>query len=517
MHAQVIAVFARILTALGATGTDHAAWLLLKSKLGRKVVADQLGINESDLSTFDAALSDVERWNASPAETPRRAELINLASLRALQWLDPMAQKLGVVGVELPGIPTDEAHTASRVRALELVLRELIHESYRTQDALVTRLRTVFKADSIEKWQRSAAGGDVLSGMSFGDLASLFVNREEYPRYQSLLEVEQYLAMLRERRATLRTYLDGVRLVRNSLAHHKPLSVVQHALVEAYTREIFSPLSQSWREGRTTVNPDSHLQASREGLSQWVATLAEDVREVQDELAKLKDVVAGTQRDVSALEGAVVLILLAGFFVILTIGASVYDVLTSPPTLDINLDRAAEQGMRSIRGLTWAALTFGLAMVRVFLNVSVFRGGRGAKWLELLRGTQAKAAVGAWTLAGLVFLFAPIRITALDNQVNGVNGVKAQIEMQSAMLTLDEAKLDQFLGAGGDPNMKYAGNSLLHLALIGAAWKKDGTLDKDESRRERMVKKLLAAGAVVGEDERTLARQLERSSLLPKE
>lgn len=507
MHTQVDTVFARILAALDAT-----SWVTLKSKLGRKPLAERLGLTESDLAGFDSALADVERWKASPPETPRRAELLHLASLRALQWLDPMAAKLNVQGPELGSAPTDDQQTASKVRALELVLRELIHESYRSQDALLARLRTVFKPDTLEKWQRSAAGGDVLSGMSFGDLASLFVNREEYPRYQPLLEVQHYLAMLRERRATLRTYLDGVRLVRNALAHHKPLSAVQHALVEAYTREIFAPLSQSWRDGRTTVNPEAHLEASRDGLREWVAALADDVREVQDELTKLKEVVASTQRDVSALEGAVVLILLAGAFVVLTIGANLFDVLTSPPSLELDLDRVAAQGTRSIRGLGWGALTFFLAMGRVALNVSVFRAGGGGQWRARLQGVQAKAAFGLWAVAGLAVFFAPIHLAAVDAQVSGV---KTQIHMQGVMLALDEEKLDQFLREGGDPNLKYAGNSLLHLALVGAPFTKDGKLD--EPRRERVIKKLLAAGAKVTDDERTLAAQLQRSALLPPE
>ena len=101
--------------------------------------------------------------------------------------------------------------------------------------------------------------------------------------------------MMRERRKTLRSYLDALRLARNALAHHKPLSTVQRLLVEHYAREIFAPVSQSWREGRTTVNPDTHLLASTDGLKDWLAVLSDDVREVQDELAALKEDVASTK------------------------------------------------------------------------------------------------------------------------------------------------------------------------------------------------------------------------------
>ncbi|MFT3712485.1 MAG: STY4199 family HEPN domain-containing protein [Archangium sp.] len=512
MKAQVDAVFSRIVVALGGTTGDQVAWATLKSKLGRKPLAERIGLNESDLSVFESALADVQRWHSTPSDTARRAEFIELASLRALQWLEVIAAKVGVAGPELISA-TDEQTTSAKVRALELVLRELINESYRTQDALVTRLRNTFKPDSIEKWKRASSSGDVLTGMTFGELASLFVNREEWPRYQPLLEVDQFLSMLRDRRATLRTYLDGTRLVRNALAHHKPLTAVQRALVDAYAREIFSPLSQSWREGKTTVNPEVHLQASRDGLAEWVGSLADDVREVQDELASLKAEVAGTQRDVSALEGAVVLMLLAGFFVVLTLGANLFDVLTSPPRIEIDLQRVAAQGTRAIRGMGWAAATFFLAMARVGLNVAVFRSGGGAGLRRFLSGLPARLGFAAWAVAGVVVFFAPIHIAAVDSKVATL---QSQADMQGVMLAMDEQKLDAFLSNGGDPNQKYLGNSLLHLALIGAPWKTDGGIPPlDESRRERMIKRLLDAGAVVTKEDREFAFTLGKGHLLP--
>ena len=174
-----------LLTALGASpgptlGEQLAALATLKSKLGRKELAAKLGINEHEMGALEVTLADVQRWQGAPVETPRREDVIRLASLAALQWLEVLCPRVGaaVPGLGMTSSLTDE-QAAAQVRALELVLRELIHESYRGQDALLTRLREVFKAETLAKWTRSA---DVLAGMSFGELASFFVSRDEYPR-----------------------------------------------------------------------------------------------------------------------------------------------------------------------------------------------------------------------------------------------------------------------------------------------------------------------------------------------
>lgn len=507
---SVTQVFERILATLGGPraptlAAQQAAWSTLKSQLGRRDAAAKLGLNESELSAFEQTLSDVQRWSQAP-EGPRRDDFLRLASLATLQWLERIAQH---VGVEAPALttPFTEERCASAVRALELVLRELIQESYRTQGALTSRLQHLFKPEQLARWQR-AGGNDVLNGLSFGELASFFVSKDEYPRYQPLLEVGDFLAMLRERRKTLRTYLDSLRLVRNSLAHHKPLTTVQRALVEAYTKEIFSPLDLSWREGRTTINPENFLAPTTEGLREWVDGLADDVREVQDELASLRDDVASTKQAVGALEGGLVLVLLSGFFFLFTIGVTAADVLLTPQTEVPDLARAALQATRSLRGLTAAGLTFLLAVLRVVLNLTVFQRGAGGPMRGWLSGTRGRTLFAGWALAGLALFFAPIHVAAIDAPVQ-------QLNFQLAFLNLDERAIDTYFEQGGDPNAVVYGNSLLRQALLAQALKLDGGQGLDDEKRARVLRLLVAKGAVISQADRDFAKVMGREHLLP--
>ncbi len=498
-----------LLTALGARpgpslAEQLAALATLKSKRGRKELAAKVGLNEHELGAFEATLADVHRWQGTAPETPRRDDFIRLASLAALQWLEVLCPRVGA-GFPATGFMSSlsDEQVAARVRALELVLRELIHESYRGQDALLSRLREVFKGETIAKWSKST---DVLAGMSFGELASFFVNRDEYPRYQPLLEVEQFLAMMRERRKTLRSYLDALRLARNALAHHKPLTTVQRLLVEHYAQEIFTPVSISWREGRTSVNPDTHLLASSDGLKDWLAALTDDVREVQDELAALKEEVATPKRDVSALEGAVVLILLAGLFVLFTLGVTAWGALQAPPGMP-DLAEVALATARSVRGFLMAAFTFALAVVRIVLNVTIFRGGGAQVLRSWLSGRRALIPLCLWTALGLGFFFAPIHIAAVETPFTELNA-------QTAFLGLNESAIEGYLARGGNPNAIVNGNNLIYLTVIGADFSEGGIGD-DVAKKKRILQKLLDAGAKPTQADRDFVQVMQKFELLP--
>lgn len=487
-----------------ALASPPARLTALKSKLGRRGVADRLKLTEHELSRFEAALAEVQRWSEAAPSTPRRQDFLELAALAALQWLELVSPKLGVAAPANPltSALTDEA-AAARVRALELVIRELVHESYRTQEALLARLREVFRADAVDKWSRAAGGSDVLTGMSFGDLAGFFVAREEYPRWQPTLEVDLWLAMLRERRKTLREYLDALRLARNALAHHKPLTATQRVLVERYSDEIFGPIAKSWAEGRTTVNPKAHLEASSDGLNAWVAGLSDEVAEIREDLSGVKQDLAATKKDVSALEGALVLVLLSGLFLIGSVVMTAVYSLGAASTGKVDVAAAGVAVARSMRGMLAAALTFGLAVVRIGLNVAWFRSGHGAAARSWLTGRRALVPLGAWTLLCLVFYAAPLRFDSVQAQFD-------EAGIQVALVTLEDDQVARYLASGGDPNKQFNGQSALELALIGQSMSQQG----DEPRRERIVKQLIASGARVTEKERKLAKVMEREQLL---
>jgi hypothetical protein len=227
---------------------------------------------------------------------------------------------------------------------------------------------------------------------------------------------------------------------------------------------------------------------------------------VQTELAALTQDVANTRRDVSALEGAVVLILVAGLFFVLTVALSAFAALSGPPGL-LDLDEAAVTTARSVRGLLVAACTLGLAVVRVVLNLAVFRGGRGSSVRNWLAGRRALLPLGLWTALGITVLFAPIHVAAVETPFR-------ELAAQGLFLSLDEAGVARFLANGGDPNASVYGNSLVHLTIQGVAFVDGGVAD-DGARRARVMKQLLEAGAKVTDADRAFAKVMGKETLLP--
>lgn len=263
-----------------------------KAERGGAAVGAALGLPDAELAPFEAALRDVERTArrlAEPAPGPTDERNAVLAGVRLVSWLETVAPR--VPGPLLDGevealVSADVGR--KQVRALELVVRSLVTESYGDQERLLARLREALSPKVVAQWQAAADAGDVLSGCSFGELASLFVNREEFARYESLYAETPFLTLLRERRRTLQAFLDDVRRFRNALAHNKRVTNAQLTLLDLYYEEVVGPVQTAFDQGRTKVDPSAHLEVGREDLDRFAAGLKEDVAVVRDDLAALR-------------------------------------------------------------------------------------------------------------------------------------------------------------------------------------------------------------------------------------
>ncbi|MEI2745741.1 MAG: STY4199 family HEPN domain-containing protein [Ottowia sp.] len=268
------------------------AYFRAKAERGGAAVGTALGLPDAELAPFEAALRDVERTArrlAEPAPGPTDERNAVLAGVRLVSWLETVAPR--VPGPLLDGevealVSADVGR--KQVRALELVVRSLVTESYGDQERLLARLREALSPKVVAQWQAAADAGDVLSGCSFGELASLFVNREEFARYESLYAETPFLTLLKERRRTLQAFLDDVRRFRNTLAHNKRVTNAQLTLLDLYYEEVVGPVQTAFDQGRTKVDPSAHLEVGREALDRFAAGLKEDVAVVRDDLAALR-------------------------------------------------------------------------------------------------------------------------------------------------------------------------------------------------------------------------------------
>lgn len=267
----------------------------LKGKLGRDPVAARMGMTENDLTAFDATLREATRrvGRLAPDASPPENRNAVIAALRLLSWLESIGDK--VEGYDfraaLPGL--DDEVGRKQVRALELIIRSLITERYEDQPQLVGRLKDLLSEKVVQQWLSAADRGDVLSGTTFSELSSLFVATTEFPNYEPLYKDTPLLTLLKEKRITIRNYLDDIRRIRNVLAHNKRITPTQVALLNLYYDELVEPLQEAHDQGRTKVNPDLYLDVSAEELDGYFDKVTEDIKDVKNDIADLRAELGG--------------------------------------------------------------------------------------------------------------------------------------------------------------------------------------------------------------------------------
>jgi methyl-accepting chemotaxis protein len=278
-----------------------------KGKQGRDAVATKLGMNDAELTMFDAALREgVRRVGRiapdAPAYEQRNAVI---AALRMVSWLETIADKAPdfAFSAALPG--QDDEVGRKQVRALELIIRSLITERYEDQPQLIARLKELLSEKVVQQWLNSSDRGDVLSGTTFSELSSLFVSTQEFPKYDPLYRDTPLLTLLKEKRVTIRNFLDDIRRIRNVLAHNKRVTPTQVALLNMYYDELVEPLQEAHDQGRTKVNPDLYLDVSAEELDGYFGKLSDDLKGVKDDISELRAELGGkideVKQDTSAI------------------------------------------------------------------------------------------------------------------------------------------------------------------------------------------------------------------------
>ena len=271
----------------------------LRGKLGTQGVADALNLKPDELSFFNKIVADVDRRLKAPTEDAERN--LNIAELRLLSWIETMVQRNPDAdwSIDVDAIVSEDMGR-KRVRALELVVRSLVDERHASQESLVANLREMFGDRVVDKWLQSADRDDVLSGTAFSELASIFVNKEEFANYEHLYDDTPFLTLLREKRKTIQSFLDDIRRIRNALAHNKRISNVQLSLLDIYYDELMSPVEHAHDSGQTTVSPEKYLQVSDQDLNDYFSNLHDDVMSVKDDIADLKESLVSRMDAVSA-------------------------------------------------------------------------------------------------------------------------------------------------------------------------------------------------------------------------
>lgn len=255
-----------------------------KGELSSQAVAERLGLNVNELTDFSKVLRDLERGGDGTKERNRL-----LTQLRFISWMELLATRGAAVELDdsVEALVSEELGR-KQVRALELILRSLINERFGDQRTLEQGLNDLLGSQVVAKWRQSSDADDLLSGTTFSELASLFVNNREYPNYSPLFEESPFLTYLRDKRKTIQSFLDDIRRIRNVLAHNKRISNTQLSLLDLYYEELISPVQEAHDQGQTKVDPESYLDVSGEDLERYFGAMTEDLAEVKDDIAEFR-------------------------------------------------------------------------------------------------------------------------------------------------------------------------------------------------------------------------------------
>ncbi|MCX5575954.1 STY4199 family HEPN domain-containing protein [Enterobacter sp. E-TC7] len=264
---------------------------------GWATVAKKLNLNDAEMSEFTLQLRLLQQRVPQYESGQDVSENQLIAAMRFVTTLEHLRlqQPLLTYSTELePGSELQQQQAHKQVRAIELMIKGLIHQAWPDQVRLNNHLKTLFNADRVRRWLKHGEINDVLSGMMFSELAQMLVDKKEFSRYYaSLFNDPSMLTLLVEPRKTLQTFLDDIRQIRNSITVQKTLSSAQIQLLDNYYMQISRPVQRAFEEGRTRVNPAgfmavdaSELHAFWEKAQKMDRVTGGDLFEVRDTIEK---------------------------------------------------------------------------------------------------------------------------------------------------------------------------------------------------------------------------------------
>ena len=288
------------------TEANIDAYKKLKSGLSSKGLASKLGINEAMLIELEEALKQFFQ-NKNDAQKSR------IACFRISLWLETICKNLNLP-FNLDESISNEEIAIKQVRALELIIRDVVNENLGGKENVLTRLQGLFKQDVVDKWLKSADNTGVLSGTTFSELSNIFLDKNIFKSVEEIFDSSQ-LKLSKTSRESLRYILEDIRLIRNAIAHNKKISIIQIEALNEYYRTIAKLIKES---KANSINPDSYLDLDKANMDTFLSSLKEDnkvisagIEEVKSDVKDIKKETTTVRKRTSLIIGGIVLSLLA--------------------------------------------------------------------------------------------------------------------------------------------------------------------------------------------------------------
>ena len=299
----------------------------IKSKFSSKATAEKLGITEPMLSDFEEALRQYFQFRDDNKKG-------RMSCFRLSLWLETICKK-NKLNFSLDETISNEELAIKQVRALELLIRDVVNENLGGDENVLLKLQDLFKQEVIEKWIKSADESGVLSGTTFSELSNIFLDKNIFKSVEESVEKSQ-LKLTKSNRDSLRFILEDIRLIRNSIAHNKKITNIQIEALNEYYKGITNLIKDS---KSIKINPDSYLDLDKANMERFISSLKEDNKTIITSVEEIKTDVKEVKKNTNSIRKKTSLII-AGVSLILIVVALILYFVTkqSSSTEDISND-----------------------------------------------------------------------------------------------------------------------------------------------------------------------------------
>jgi len=256
-----------------------------KSKISGSEIALKLGISDQMLVEFEEAIKQFYAHQDN-------LEKIRLACFRVGLWLETITKNLKIP-FEFEAALSSEELAIKQVRALELLIRDVITEQLGGTENVIFELKELFKQDVIDKWLKSADNTGILSGTTFSELSNIFLDKNIFKSIEEIFQSSS-IELTKSTRESIRFILEDVRVIRNAIAHNKKVSNVQIEALNEYYKTIATILEKAPKTG---INPGNYLDLSKSNMESFLTSLKEDNKEISLSINQIKETVSDIKTD----------------------------------------------------------------------------------------------------------------------------------------------------------------------------------------------------------------------------
>lgn len=285
---------------------EFDSYKTFKSKVSAKILATKLGISEPMLIEFEVALKQFFQYRDNKLKE-------RISCLRLSLWLESICKNLNI-SFSLDDFFRNEELAIKQVRALELLIRDVISENLGGNENVVFKLKELFKQEVIDKWIKNADETGILSGTTFSELSNILLDKNIFRSIEELV-INSRLNLSGNSRDSLRNILEDIRLIRNSIAHNKKVSTIQIEALNEYYVVIAGLIKES---KSNNIDPDTYLDLDKENMEIFLSGLKVDNKLISTNLEEIKKDLKEVKKDTEALRKKTLQIIL-GLFLIISI------------------------------------------------------------------------------------------------------------------------------------------------------------------------------------------------------